>query len=127
MDDIKTSLILEKNELMYLIDCLNQEGSNSNAATLAEYTGISDIDSRSAVTGLMQKNIISVADNRLVTVKLFDFYIRKLLSAESVEATDGERKMLIFNNPGFILLVKEHALSQNHITIQAFQSKEEIQ
>ena len=126
LDDISTSIILEKNELMYLVGCLANENRNSNAAILSEYTGISEPDSRKAIASLMQKNILCLAGNRLVTIKLFDFYVRKLLSADSVETVNGEGKKLIFSNPGFCLLIREHMLSENHISIQAFRSKQDI-
>ena len=123
LDDISTSIILEKNELMYLISCLLENPQNANAATLAEYTGISEPDDRRAIAGLMKKGVISLADNKLITVKLFDFYIKKLLSAEMVNV-DG--KKLAFVNPGFVLLVKEHRLSKDYVCIQAFKTKQDL-
>ena len=126
MDDISTSILLEKNELIYLISCLADGNQNANATALSEYTGIIEPDTRKAIAGLMRKKIICYADNKLITAKLFDFYIKKLLSADSMETIDGEKKKLIFNNPGFILQVKEHELSKTHVSIQAFRTREEL-
>ena len=126
MDDISTSVILEKNELMYLINCLSGKTQNANAEALSKYTGIGEPDSRKAIAGLIQKNILCFADNRLVTVKLFDYYVKKLLNAESAEFVEGAKKKIVFYNPGFVLLVKEHKLSCAHISIQAFKTKQEL-
>ena len=126
MDDIRASIILEKNELMYLVSCLPNSAGNINASTLSEYTGIAGPDSRRAIAGLMQKNIICFAGNRLATVKLFDFYVKKLLGATKGEIIGGEEKMLVFDSPGFVLLVKGHRLSQNHISIQAYKTRQDL-
>ena len=147
VDDIRTSIILEKNELMYLVaekqggapgaarekpdgagpESVSGPPAPNPAAMLAELTGVKEPDKRAAVASLMKKNVISIAGNRLATVKLFDFYIGKLLSAENAEMLDGTGKKAVFSNPGIVLLVKEHALSRNHVSIQAFRTKEELE
>ena len=126
MDDIRTSIILEKNELMYLINYSANGGQNINAAILAEFTGVVEADNHKAVKGLIQKNIINLVDNKIVIVKLFDFYLKKLLGAESNEIIDNGAVKAVFYNSGFILLVEGHKLSQNHISIRAFKTKEDL-
>ena len=126
MDDIRSALFLEKNELMYLINSSKGGGYNANAGLIADYTGIFEPDNQKALAGLMKKNIISLAGNKLVTVKLFDFYLKKLLSADSAEIIGDENKKLVLNSPGFIILIGEHKLSQNYILIRAFQTKQDL-
>ena len=125
-NSISSSIILEKNELMYLMNYVTSDIQNVNIALLAEYTGISEPDNRKAITGLMQKNIIYFVDNKIVTVKLFDFYIKKMISTENIEIIGDERKKLVFDNHGIVFLIKEHNLSENHISIRAFRTKKEL-
>ena len=126
MDDISSSLILEKNELVYLVNCLVKDVQNTNASLLAEFVGVVESDDRKAVAGLIRKNIVSLADNRLVTNKLFDFYISKLLSADSVEILERKSKGLVLCNPEIIFLIKEHEFSETHVSIKAFRTRQEL-
>ena len=126
MEEIRSSILLEKNELMYLIHYCADGDRNANTAALEKFTGITEADDRKAVAGLTRKNIVHPAGNRLVIVNLFDFYIRKLLSAGSMEMTGSGMNKLAFYHPGFILLLEEHKLSQDHLTIRAFRGKQDL-
>ena len=154
MDEIRSSIILEKNELMYLARrqaaataaAAGSGAQNANVSALAEYTGVPEPDEREAVRGLSRRGVVSMAGHKLVIVNLFDFYIRKLVGADSVERTGNAeradaaacgaacaagpqaagRDALVFRAPGIILLAEVHRLSQNHISIRAFREEDHL-
>jgi hypothetical protein len=121
LDDFGSAFILEKNELMYLVGCLGSD--NDNARLIADFTGIAEADSRSAVAGLSRKNIVAFSDGKLVTVKLYGFLIKTILSAGKAERAGSA---LIFRCPKFAAVIEEHALSGAHVLLRAFRGEDEL-